>query len=72
MIGTSGKSVKPDVLINVGVSSAAQYICGIGKSRTIISINKDKSARIFEHSDYGVVDDAARILPALIEKLRFR
>lgn len=69
MIGTSGKSVKPRVLINVGVSGAAQYICGIGKSRTIISINKDKSAKIFEHSDYGVVGDAAKILPALIEKL---
>ena len=69
MIGTSGKSVKPDVLINVGVSGAAQYICGIGKSRTIISINKDKPAKIFEHSDYGVVGDAARILNALLEKL---
>ncbi len=69
MIGTSGKSVKPGVLINVGVSGAAQYICGIGKSKTIISINKDKSAKIFEHSDYGVVGDAAKILPALIEKL---
>lgn len=69
MIGTSGKSVKPQLLINVGISGATQYVCGIGKSRTVISINRDKKAKIFEHSDYGVVGDAEKILPAVLTKL---
>lgn len=70
MIGTSGKSVKPKVLINAGISGAAQYVCGIGKSRTIISINKEPKAAIFGHSDYGVVGDVDKILPALINQLK--
>lgn len=70
MIGTSGKSVKPQLLINVGVSGATQYVCGISKSKTVISINRDKKAKIFEHSDYGVVGDAEKILPAVLAKLQ--
>jgi electron transfer flavoprotein alpha subunit len=70
MIGTSGKSVKPKVLINAGISGAAQYVCGIGKSRTIISINKEPKAAIFGHSDYGVVVDVDKILPALLEQFK--
>lgn len=70
MIGTSGKSVKPQLLINVGVSGATQYVCGINKSKTVISINRDKKAKIFEHSDYGVVGDAEKILPAVLAKLQ--
>ena len=69
MIGTSGKSVRPEVLINAGISGAAQYTCGIARSRLVISINKDPRAKIFEHSDYGVVGDVDKILPALLEKL---
>lgn len=69
MIGTSGKSVKPQLLINVGVSGATQYVCGINKSKTVISINRDRKAKIFEHSDYGVVGDAEKILPAVLAKL---
>lgn len=52
-----------------GISGAAQYVCGIGKSKTIISINKAPKAAIFGHSDYGVVGDVDKILPALLEKL---
>ena len=69
MIGTSGKSVKPKLLINAGISGAAQYVCGIDRSRTIISINKTPKAAIFGHSDYGVIGDADKILPAVLEKL---
>ncbi|MCR5449789.1 MAG: electron transfer flavoprotein subunit alpha/FixB family protein [Solobacterium sp.] len=70
MIGTSGKSVKAKVLVNAGISGAAQYVCGINKCRTIISINKTPNAAIFAHSDYGVVGDADRILPAVLAKLQ--
>ena len=69
MIGTSGKSVRAKILINAGISGAAQYVCGIGKSKTIISINKTPKAAIFGHSDYGVVGDVDKILPAVLEKL---
>lgn len=69
MIGTSGKSVRPKILINAGISGAAQYVCGIGKSRTVISINKTQKAAIFGHSDYGIVGDVNKILPAVLEKL---
>ncbi len=69
MIGTSGKSVKAKVLLNAGISGAAQYVCGINKCHTIISINKNPSAAIFAHSDYGVVGDADKILPAVLEKM---
>lgn len=69
MIGTSGKSVRPKVLINAGISGAAQYVCGISKSKTIISINRAPKAAIFGHSDYGVVGDVDKILPAVLEQL---
>lgn len=70
MIGTSGKSVKPKVLLNAGISGAAQYVCGINKSRTVISINKSPSAAIFGYSDYGIVGDADKILPLVAAKLK--
>lgn len=70
MIGTSGKSVRPKLLINAGISGAAQYVCGINKSKVIISINKSPKAAIFGHSDYGVVADSDQILPAVLKKLQ--
>lgn len=69
MIGTSGKSVKPKLLINAGVSGAAQYVCGITRAKKVISINKDPKAPIFAYSDYGVAGDAEKILAAVASKL---
>lgn len=69
MIGTSGKALSADLLINVGISGATQYTCGIEKCKTIISINRDPRAKIFEHSDYGVVGDAEKILGAVLRKM---
>lgn len=65
MIGTSGKSVKPEVFIGAGISGAAHFICGMTKSKLIININRDEKAKIFNHSDYGVVGDAAKFMAAL-------
>ncbi|MDO4416136.1 MAG: FAD-binding protein [Erysipelotrichaceae bacterium] len=70
MIGTSGKSVRPKVLFNAGISGAAQYVCGINKSKTVISINKSPSAAIFGYSDYGIVGDGDKILPLVAAKLK--
>ena len=69
MIGTSGKAIHADLLINVGISGATQYTCGIEKCRTIISINRDPRAKIFEHSDYGVVGDAEKIMKAVLNRI---
>ncbi len=69
MIGTSGKTVKPNVFIGFGISGAAHYVCGMNKSKLIININKDENAKIFQFSDYGVVGDANVILKALLERL---
>ena len=69
MIGTSGKSMQPQLLINAGVSGATQYVCGINKSKTVISINKDPQAAIFGFSDYGVVGDVDKVLPAVLAQL---
>lgn len=65
MIGTSGKSVNPDVFIGAGISGAVHFVCGMNKSKLVISINKDEKARIFDYSNYGVVGDAGKFFSEL-------
>ena len=69
MIGTSGKSVKPSVFIGAGISGATHFVCGMLKSKMIISVNKDEKAKIFDYSDYGIVGDAGKFLASLAELL---
>ena len=69
MIGTSGKSIKPNIYIGIGVSGATHHVCGMNKSKTIININKDSNAKIFEISDYKVGAKSEDILTALLEKI---
>lgn len=69
MIGTSGKSVKPGVFIGGGISGATHFTCGMTKSKLIINVNRDENAKIFNHSDYGVVGDATKFMSALNELL---
>lgn len=61
-IGLTGRSVCPRVYIGFGVSGAVQHTCAIEQAGTVIAVNSDKSARIFEFSDYGVICDIAEIL----------
>lgn len=72
MIGTSGVAVRPKAYLGIGVSGAAHHTCGIKDSGLIISINKDENAPIFACSDYKVVADYKKIVPALIEELKAR
>lgn len=70
MIGTSGKSVKPDVFIGAGISGAAHFVCGMNKSKLVINVNKDEKAKIFNYSNYGVVGDAGKFLRELNKLLQ--
>ena len=69
-IGLSGKTVKPKLLITLGISGAIQFTAGMSGSDTIIAINSDSNARIFDVANYGIVGDMYEIVPQLIEQIR--
>lgn len=69
-IGQSGKTVKPNLIITVGISGAFQHILGMKGSENIVAINNDPGAPIFNFSDYGVVDDLFKMLPSLCDKIK--
>ena len=69
-VGLSGRTVRPKLIITVGVSGSVQFTAGMNNAEQIIAINKDESAPIFKTAHYGLVGDLYEIIPNLVNQIK--
>jgi electron transfer flavoprotein alpha subunit len=70
MIGQSGKMVRPELYIGIGLSGELQHLIGVAGAKVMVAINKDAKSPVFEQVDYGVVEDCRTFVPLLNEKIK--